>query len=88
MPPPPCSTSSAAFTTATSAHLASLAPAGVTAVVRPDNPDYTRQDASGGCAALGYAVSADTAFSESFESLRGFHLVSDGLSQPFHAPAG
>jgi hypothetical protein len=65
--------------------LASLAPAARVAVVRPSNPTYAREDPTNGCAALGYAVSADTTFSESFEAVSGFHLVSDGLSQPFRA---
>jgi len=65
--------------------LSALAPPLAAKSARPDNPVYSRQDAAGGCAALGYALEGTTAFSVPFESLAGFHLLSDGLTQPFRA---
>jgi len=50
----------------------------------PERPEYSRQDAAGGCAALGYA-SNDPSFSLPFEQLRGFRLLSDGIDPPFRA---
>jgi len=65
--------------------LAALAPPLAVTSPRPDNPVYSRQDAAGGCAALGYALDGSTAFSTPFESMPGFHLLSDGAAQPFRA---
>ena len=41
------------------------------------------RDPAGGCAALGYAATNPVLFSLPFESLPGFVLLSDGLTQPF-----
>lgn len=65
--------------------LPALAPSAGAKSARPDRPVYSRQDAAGGCAALGYTIDWPTAFSLPFESLPGFHLVSDGVVQPFRA---
>lgn len=64
--------------------LPSVAPVAA-AHARPDTPAYSRQDAAGGCAALGFSFEGTAAFSTPFESQRGFHLLADGLTQPFRA---
>lgn len=48
-------------------------------------PTLLRQNAVDGCAAQGFGVGEDTRFSTPFEGLPGFHLIADGLSQPFRA---
>ncbi len=65
--------------------LAMLAPASSAHNAIPDDPVYARQDAASGCAALGYAPNGSVAFSLKFESLPGFSLLEDGISQPFRA---
>ncbi len=51
----------------------------------PPKPALRADDPAGGCAALGYASTASTAFSLPFETLPGFQLTSDGLASPFRA---
>lgn len=63
--------------------LATLA-ASVNAVSEPEGFPYSREDPTGGCAALGYAPK-DVPFSLQFESLPGFRLLSDGVKGPFRA---
>lgn len=46
---------------------------------------YSRQDAAGGCAALGYAPYQASAFSTPFETVASFHLLADGVATPFRA---
>ena len=69
-------------------HFSRLASPGPPAPEKPPrvpDPAYSPQNAVDGCAALGYVVGDATEFSTPFESLPGFHLLSDGLSQPFRA---
>ena len=49
----------------------------------PPPPALNPADATGGCAALGFAPAASVAFSAPFESLPDVELLSDGLSEPF-----
>ncbi|HUI55591.1 MAG TPA: S41 family peptidase [Bryobacteraceae bacterium] len=65
--------------------LASPAPSLPAKPPRVPDPVYSSQNAVDGCAAQGYAVGDDTQFSTPFESLPGFHLLADGLSQAFRA---
>lgn len=59
--------------------------ASATADAEPPKPQLDRLDASAGCAALGYAPDARVSFSLPFESLPGFTLDSDGISQAFRS---
>jgi hypothetical protein len=52
---------------------------------KPLTPEYSRQDAAGGCAALGYGSVRAAALSLPFDSLPGFNLISDGTGIPFRA---
>jgi hypothetical protein len=63
--------------------LGTLAPS-ADAIAEPEGFPYSREDPAGGCAALGYAPK-DVPFSLQFESLRGFHLLSDGVEAAFRA---
>jgi hypothetical protein len=63
--------------------LEALAPPTGTKSATPGDTQYSRQDAAGGCAALGDSSDGSASFSVPFERLPGFHLVSDGLTQPF-----
>jgi hypothetical protein len=65
--------------------LAAVAPPLGAKSAKPGDPVYSRQDPAGGCAALGFAPDGDASFSARFEALPGFHLLSDGVSQPFRA---
>jgi len=51
----------------------------------PAKPEIATLDANAGCAALGYALTRNTAFSLPFETLPGFALEADGVSAPFRA---
>lgn len=51
----------------------------------PPKPDYSKMNATEGCAALGYVPVRSVAFSLPFESLPGTTLESDGLSRIFRA---
>ena len=65
--------------------LPALEPAPAAKIEPPPNPDYRRDDAATGCAALGYAPYNRPQFSVPFESLPGFRLVADGIGTPFRA---
>ena len=65
--------------------VASLEPAPAQKVAPPPNPQYTRNDAATGCAALSYAPFGRPQFSLPFESLPGFRLIADGIHTPFRA---
>ncbi len=54
-------------------------------IAEPPKPDLATLEADAGCAALGYAVTRNTAFSLPFETLQGFALQSDGVAAPFRA---
>ena len=51
----------------------------------PAKSDFASLDAASQCAALGYASTRSVPFSLPFESLPGFRLESDGMSEPFRA---
>lgn len=60
---------------------ADIAPGAAEPVKASLNP----QDPATGCAALGYAATSPVAFTLPFESLPGFVLGGDGLTQPFRS---
>ncbi len=55
------------------------------ATEKPPEPQFSREDAAGGCAALGYGAVRDSAFSLPFDALPGFDLLADGTGRPFRA---
>jgi len=65
--------------------LPSLQPAPAATIAPPPSPEYRRNDAATGCAALNYAPYNRPQFSLPFESLPGFRLVADGIGTPFRA---
>ncbi len=58
-----------------------------TPAVEPDKPQLETLDPAAGCAALGYGSTGPVAFSLPFESLPGFHLLSDGISSTYRVGA-
>ncbi|MEP6619395.1 MAG: S41 family peptidase [bacterium] len=64
--------------------LPTLTPA-TTVGAAPATPEYSRQDAATGCAALNFAPYDRPIFSLPFESLPGFRLIADGIGTPFRA---
>ena len=65
--------------------LAALQPPPATKSVEPPRPEYTRQDAATGCAALNYAPYDRPSFSLPLETIPGFRLLADGITTPFRA---
>ena len=65
--------------------LPAVAPPLTAKPARPADFVYSRQDPAGGCAALGFAPDGDASFSTRFENLPGFHLLADGVANPFRA---
>ncbi len=62
-----------------------LAASTVPAVPEPADAPLDPQNPDSGCAALGYAASSPIAFTLPFESLPGFVMAGDGLTEPFRS---